>query len=247
MKNFTAIILAAGKGTRLNLIKKNKVVKKIAGKPMINYTIDHLKKAGIDKIIVVVGFQKSSVIETLGSSCTYAVQKNPIGTGNAVASALPDLSDTCQHVLVLNGDDSAFYSKADLSSLISTHLRTKADLTLLTVKKENPDQLGRIIRDKKNKVKAIVEFRNANPNQKKLKEVNTATYCFNRQFLEKFIKHIKKNPVSNEFYLTDMLEIAVKNHKKVSAVKLSDPNHFHGVNTMKDLESANQKMITKTK
>jgi len=243
--DFTAVILAAGKGTRLNCQKENKVTKKLAGKPMISYTTDLLKKTGIDSIIVVIGFAQTSVKKILGDKYIYAVQKKPLGTGNAVLSALPHLPQTCQYVLVLNADDSAFYQPEDLNKLINTHLKNKDDMSLLTVIKNNPQKLGRIIRDQNKKVSAIVEFKNANVSQKKIKEVNTATYCFKKEFLQKYLSQIKPNPVSQEYYLTDLLAIAVKNNKQVNAVKLSNSSRFQGVNTKEDLQLADKKMKQK--
>jgi len=243
--NFTAVILAAGKGTRLNCQKENKVTKKLAGKPMIFYTIDLLKKTGIDSIVVVIGFAQESVKQILGDKYIYAVQKKPLGTGNAALSALPHLSQTCQHVLVLNADDSAFYQSEDINQLINVHLKNKADMSLITVIKNNPQKLGRIIRDKNKQVTAIVEYKNANQQQKKIKEANTATYCFTKQFLQEYLPQVKPNPISQEYYLTDLLEIAVKNNKQVSAIQLSQTSHFQGVNTKEDLQLADKKMKQK--
>jgi bifunctional UDP-N-acetylglucosamine pyrophosphorylase/glucosamine-1-phosphate N-acetyltransferase len=244
MKNITAIVLAAGKGTRFNTTRTNKLVRELAGRPMISYTADLLKNSGIKSTIFVVGFKKSSITRVLGHQYTYAVQEEVLGTADAVKSALPSLTSACQQVLVLNADDSAFYLASDISRLINTHLKTQADMTIMTVVKKDPQKLGRIIRDKSAKVRAIVEFKNATKKQKNIKEVNTATYCFKRAFLEAFIDKIKKDPVSKEYYLTDMLAMAVKNKKKVSAVKLTDPERFHSINTPEDLQRANIKMET---
>jgi len=243
--NFTAVILAAGKGTRLNCTKENKVVKKLADKPMISYTTDLLKKINIKSIIVVIGYAQESVKQILGDKYIYALQKKPLGTGNAVLSALSSLPQTCQHVLVLNADDSAFYQPEDLDQLINTHLKNKADMSLLTVIKDNPKKLGRIIRDQNKKVSAIVEYKNATEQQRKIKEVNTATYCFTKEFLQACLPQVKPNPVSHEYYLTDLLAIAVKNNKQVIAVKLSQSSRFQGVNTKEDLQLADKKMKQK--
>ena len=242
MKNITAIILAAGKGTRLNSRRKNKVVRKINGRPMISYTDELLDNLGIKDRIAVVGFGKEQVIKILKTKYTYAIQRKQLGTGHAVLTALPYLSKNCSHILVLQGDDTAFYDSKDIKAVIDTHINTKADMTLLTVIKKDPAHLGRIVRGKNNQVKAIVEFKNATLEQKEIKEINTATYCFNYQFLKKYLKTIKKNQISKEYYLTDLLEIAVKNQKKVSAVKLKNSSKFQGINTIEELKTANYKM-----
>ena len=187
MNHLTAIVLAAGKGTRIKSTNRNKVVRRLAGKPMICYTTELLKSLGIKDIVVVVGFQADSVRKALGNGFTYATQKQRLGTGHAVKIALPLVNPASQNVLILNADDSAFYTKKDLNVLIKTHRQNKSSLTLLTVVKDDPAHLGRIIRDKQGKVKAIVEFKNATSTQKTIKEVNTATYFYcnkNKFFLD---------------------------------------------------------------
>jgi|APSaa5957512535_1039671.scaffolds.fasta_scaffold105362_2 bifunctional UDP-N-acetylglucosamine pyrophosphorylase/glucosamine-1-phosphate N-acetyltransferase len=241
MKDITAIILAAGKGTRLNSSDKNKVVREINNKPMICYTTDLLKNLGVTETVVVVGFRKSSVISVLGDNYTYAVQEEALGTGHALKVAFPKVSKKTKIILVLNGDDSAFYKTKDIKDLINTHRKTKSDMTLITVVKPKPNHFGKVVRDKNNQIQAIVEFKNASDQQKEIKEINTATYCFSYQFLDKYLKKIKKNTISHEYYLTDLLEIAIKNKKKVSAVKLKS-NRFQGINTLGELKVANIKM-----
>lgn len=247
MNNINAIVLAAGKGTRLKSVNKNKVVKTIGGRPMISYTADLIDKLKLSKTIVVVGFQSSSVKKVLGPEYTYAIQEKPLGTGHAVKKAISHLDKDCQHVLVLNGDDSAFYKSQDIKSLITTHQQLNSDMTLLTVVKKDPAQLGRIIRDKQHKISAIVEYKNATSAQKQIKEVNTATYCFKKEFLLKFINSIRKNPVSKEYYLTDMLEIAVKNNHSVSAVTLKDSSRFQGINNLEELKQADSLKLNEPK
>ena len=245
MDKIVAVILAAGKGTRLNCSRINKVARLIAGRPMIKYTVELLRKSGIKKILVVVGYASDSIKKVLGNRCAYVKQIEQLGTANAVAAALPSLPNNCRSVLVLNGDDSAFYQVSDIDDLIKSHLDTESDITLMTVVKDNPNQLGRIIRDKDNQIKSIVEFKNANQKQKQINEVNTATYCFKKEFLIKFLPSVKKNPVSGEYYLTELLELAVKNHKKIGVVRLKDADHFYGVNNQQDLELVNKKMSKK--
>ena len=247
MNHINAIVLAAGKGTRLNSTGKNKVVKTIGGRPMISYTADLIKQLKIGKAIIVVGFQSDSVKKVLGPSYTYAVQDAPKGTGHAVKRAISHLDPNCQDVLVLNGDDSAFYQSQDINKLITRHQKQNSDMTLLTVVKKDPGQLGRIIRDQTNDITAIVEYKNTNQAQKQIKEVNTATYCFKKNFLTKYINHIQENPISKEYYLTEMLEIAVKNHQSVSAVILKDSNRFQGINNLSELKKADNLKLNELK
>lgn len=244
MKSVSAIILAAGKGTRLNCRQKNKVSLSLGGQPMICYTLKTLKKLKLKKIYIVVGFQKQSVIKALGPAYSYIEQPKRLGTGHAVLTAFKKIKKPTKYFLILNGDDSAFYQPSDLKALISKHLKTQADMTLITLFPQYPNHLGRIIRDQKGKIKAIVEYKNATIKQRKIKEINSATYCFKHSFLKKFLPKITKNPVTGEYYLTDLLALAVDHGQKVRSVTLKDPANFCGVNTQKDLLTA-QKRIKK--
>lgn len=243
MKDITTVILAAGKGSRLNSLSVNKVTRKIGGKPLILHTLDLLKRLKIDNIITVVGFKKGSVQKTLGNNSIYAVQSKPLGTADAVKKALPFIKT--KTTLVLNGDDSAFYSVEDIKQLIQKHFQEKADMTLLTAIKANPGRLGRVVRDSDQKIIKIVEAVNASKSERAIKEINTATYCFKTNLLKQFLPLIDLNPVSGEFYLTDILEIAVNNHSSITSIQLNNSNHFHGVNTKKELQLADRKMKQK--
>ena len=244
-KNFCAIVLAAGKGTRLDSVKSNKVIRKLSGQPMICYTIDLLEKLGFEHILIVVGFQSGSVQQALGPNHHYIVQSPQLGTGHAVLTALPHIPENCSQTLVLNADDSAFYQVKDLEHLINAHLQSQADMIMLTAIKTDPAQLGRVVRSQTGQVQAIVEYKNATAQQKKIKEINTATYCFSTQFLNQYLPQLKPNPVAKEYYLTDLLETAVNHHRPVAAVKLSDPDCFQGVNTRQELALARRKMKQK--
>ncbi|MBT7913876.1 NTP transferase domain-containing protein [Candidatus Bathyarchaeota archaeon] len=234
----SAIVLAAGRGTRMNSIDKNKVTVKLNGQPMVRHTIDHLREANIDQIIVVVGFQADSVRSALGDSVEYVVQKNQLGTGDAVATALPALVPAVTTVLAVYGDDSSFYPPSLYQEMIAKQQSTLADVLVLTIKKNDPTGLGRIIRDQSGKISKIVEEKNATPEERETKEINTGFYCFDRQFLDAHITSIKPNPVTGELYATDLVEIALSAGKKVETYFLDDSSVWHGVNTQEDYEKA---------
>lgn len=237
-----AIVLAAGRGTRLNSIGKNKVLLPLAGKPMIGYTMAVLQKLKINPILVVVGFRGDKVKAYLGGSYTYVHQGQLLGTGHAVKKALPHLPSEIRYVVVLYGDHSAFYRPEILENLIRRHHDTAADITLLTVTRQNPTGYGRIVRDGGGNVVGIREEKNASEDEKKITEINSGTYCFKTTFLKKFIPKIKKNPVAKEYYLTDLVELAIKYQCHLEAWKINDENVSVGVNTPSELEEADRLM-----
>lgn len=233
-----AIILAAGKGTRMKSKTVNKVVMPLAGKPMILHALGRLKALSVDPIIIVVGFAKQSVKEVLGESVLYADQKKRLGTGHAVAVGLKKLPENIHHAIVIYGDDSAFYIKETFANLMRKHFSSNADLTFLTLAVADPSGLGRIIRDGKGSVIAIVEEKDATEEQKKIVEINPACYIFKVDFLKKNLKKIQKSTVTGEYYLTSLIDIALKQHAKVETVDGGNIP-WRGVNTKEELQVAN--------
>lgn len=236
------IVLAAGKGTRMKATTTNKVAMPLFEKPIIAHTIENIREAGLEKIVVVVGFAKESVKEVLGTSVVYAEQEEQLGTGHAVAIGLAKVPPECDQLISMYGDDSAFYPPILINSMIAEHQQKNAKVTVLTIEKADPTGLGRIIRGDKGELLAIVEEKVANLEQKKIKEINTGLYCFDRAFLEEGITQIKKNAVSGEMYLTDIIEVAVKNGQKVEAMKWTNSAVWHGINNPDELLQAREKM-----
>lgn len=241
LSHTAAIVLAAGRGTRMKAKTKNKVAFNLHGKPMVAHTVDHLVDAGVSQIIAVVGFAAASVKQALGSRVNYATQKEPLGTGDALKAALPSLDPKIDTVLTVYGDDSAFYPVSLYHEMVE-ELRTKeCDLLFLTIHKDDPTGLGRIVRNSLGEVERIVEEKNATDAEKKIQEINTGFYCFKRDFLEKYIGDIQKNPLTGEYYATDMVEIALRNNKKVCAYFRPDSSIWHGVNNRSDWARAQKK------
>jgi bifunctional UDP-N-acetylglucosamine pyrophosphorylase / glucosamine-1-phosphate N-acetyltransferase len=242
-----AVVLAAGKGTRLKNRPKrlNKVAVPLNGKPMILYTYDLLEKIGFGQIIFVVGYAKESIQSLLGEKVCYAVQEDQLGTGHAAECGLSALSSDINYVLVLHGDDSAFYPHEVLVDLIDNCKNSSSAMSFLTVNKKEPFGIGRIMRDEQGFPKGIVEEKNATNEQKLIKEVNLGMYCFKRPFIEKYIKEIGYNQVANERYLTDIVEIAYRNGFKIDAVPAFSEDYWHGVNTDEQWIEADQKMLNK--
>ena len=239
-----AIILAAGRGSRMKAKSKNKVAFKLGGQPMIAHTVNHLQEAGITQIIAVVGYQADSVREALGTKVSYAIQTEQLGTGDAPKYALPLINPDIHSVLTVYGDDSAFYPPELFVQMINRKIETKSDLLFLTIHKDDPTGLGRIVRDESGKIIKIVEEKNATDMERKIQEINTGFYCFDRDFLVNYIGEIQKNPLSGEYYLTDMIEIALKHGKKVEAFFVQDDSVWHGVNNRSDFAKAQAKIKT---
>lgn len=237
MDNLTAIILAAGKGTRMQSVDKNKVAMEVKGEPMLTRTIKILKNSGIANIVVVVGFAKESVINLLDNDILTAVQTEQLGTGHAVNCALPKVPASSSCVLILYGDDSFLYTPETFQKLYEIHTKNNAKITFITMVSENPTGFGRIIRDEKDEIVGIVEEKNATESQKEIKEINLGCYVIDKKYLEENIKDIHKNPVTGEYYITDIIDI-IANHKgKIAALQLSN-GKWRGVNTKEDLLEA---------
>jgi len=243
MKKINAFILAAGKGTRLNNGKPSdipKVLYKIGNRPMISYSLDLLKKVGIKNPIVIVGYKAALVKRTLGhKGIIYVLQRKQLGTGHAILCAKDYLKE-CQNALIMGGDDSAFYKPSTIKKLIHTHQNSKATITLLTIQINDPYGLGRIVRDQKGKIIAIVEEKEATIEQKKIKEINAGCYCINSAWLLKNLSRLKLHPQTKEYYLTDLVKIAIEEGEKVTSVKVTNPFEWRGINTPEELKKANQ-------
>lgn len=237
-RNFAAIILAAGKGKRMQSSDKNKVTLQLGNKPLILHSVHLLEKMNFSTIVAVVGFAKESVIEVLKDSpVVFTEQTEQLGTAHAVESGIANLLSNITDVLVIQGDDSHFYTEAIVNQLISAHTDFNAALTMLTVTVENPSGLGRIVRDNKENISAVVEEKDATAEQKRIHEVNPACYLFSLKFLKKYLPLVEKSPVTGEYYLTSLIDLAIKHGEKVHTVK-GGKLKWRGVNTKEDLAVA---------
>ncbi len=237
-----AIVLAAGKGTRMNATVKNKVMYEIGGKPMIAYPIAALKGMGVEKPILVVGFAKESVMEYLKDDVQYAEQLKAEGTADAVRTGFPLLPPETEHVVVLYGDHSTFYTTALLQQLIRQHIKSNAAMTLITTHTD-PTGYGRILRDSKGKMIGIVEEKNATDEQKKITEINTGNAVYSMKFLSTYLPQIQRNPISGEFYFTDIVELGVQHQEQIETFTVEDKAIGMGVNTPQQLQDAEAEML----
>jgi len=237
MSKLAAIVLAAGKGKRMGLKHVNKVVLKLGGRQLILYTIDLLDNLKIGLVIAVVGFAKKSVMNVLKNKAIFAHQRKRLGTAHAVLCALKYLPEDSTDVLVLNGDDSAFYNEKIIRDLIDKHRKKDSSFTFLTINMDNPIGLGRVIRNNEGKVNAVVEEKDATLEQKRIKEINPACYVFNVEFLRKYLTKIKKSKITGEYYLTGLIDIAIKNNEKMETIRGSKLS-WRGINTISELKEA---------
>lgn len=244
-KNLGAIILAAGKGKRMNSKKVNKVALPLGGKPMILHTAELLKKINVSPIVIVIGFAKDSVKGLFNGDVLFAEQKKRLGTAHAVSVAFKELPKNVSDVLILQGDDSAFYEHDIIGKLLKAHEQNGSSLTFLTIEVDNPTGLGRVLRDKTGKLIGIIEEKDATRVQKKITEINPACYVIDTQFLRKYLKQVKKSPVTGEYYLTSLIDIGIRNNENIQTVK-GGRLHWRGVNTKEELLEA-EKLLTQIK
>lgn len=238
MQDIMAIILAAGKGTRMKS-KNSKLVQKIYGKEIIRRAKENAEKAGIKDIVAIVGYQKEQVMQALGDNVKYVEQKEMLGTGHAVMQALEYLKGRKGKVLVLNGDVPILRPET-IKNVLNKSIENKEYATLLTAIYDNPTGYGRIIRDKGGYIDSIIEEKDATNEQKKVKEINAGIYCFDIEELVFALKEIKPNNTQKEYYLTDVIKIIGNKGLKTGAVIVEDNTEILGVNDRMQLQ-----MLTK--
>lgn len=237
MESLAVIILAAGKGTRMKS-DLAKVLHKVAGNSMVIHVVQCATALGPDQIHVVVGHQAEQVkMELAGFQTCFAHQKALLGTGDAVKAALPGLARHIQTVLVLCGDVPLIKPQT-LRQLLDSHLRSNAVASVLAVNQENPRGYGRIVTDDSGRLTAIREEADASDEEKRITLVNSGIYCFEKGFLEQGIGRIKNTNEQAEYYLTDLVEIAVSQNETVYVQILDDPVQVMGVNTPSELARA---------
>ncbi len=233
-----AIVMAAGKGTRMKS-KKSKLVQKIYGKEIVKRAVENAQKAGINNIVAVVGYMKEEVMGVLGDNVQYAIQEEMLGTGHAVMQAVKYLEGKKGKVLVLNGDVPLLRPET-INRLLSKSIENNEYATLLTAIYDNPTGYGRIIRNEAGNVEKIVEEKDLKEEQKYIKEINAGIYCFDIEALLQALKEIKPNNAQGEYYLTDVIEIMNSKGLKTGAVIVEDNTEILGINDRVQLE-----MLTK--
>lgn len=225
MQQFTAVVLAAGLGKRMKS-KIPKVLHPICGLPMVQHVVNTAFAAGFGKIVVVVGHGGEGVRRVLGDRVEYAAQSEQLGTGHALLCAR-DAAAT-EHVIVLSGD-APLLAAETLAGLARRHLDTGAGATVLTAELEDPSRYGRVMRDESGSVLGIVEEKDATPEERAIREVNTGTYCFKRRVFD-LLESVGTENAQGEYYLTDALSAFRREGASVEAQKLDDPREGEAPN-----------------
>lgn len=237
----TAIVLAAGKGTRMNS-ELPKVLFPVLGRPMIHWVLDALESAGINKRIVVVGYRDDLIRSSLARrDVVFALQSEQLGTGHAVQMCKPLLSEGTSPVLVVAGD-SPMIQSSSVTELIQEFEKQDWSCLLGTLLKDNPHGLGRIIRDSEGRFLRIVEHKDATPQELQIREVNMSTYLFERTSLLWSLENLKNNNSQAEYYLTDSPELLRQNGKNVDARPVLKACEALSINTLTELEMVESKM-----
>jgi len=246
------IILAAGKGNRIKS-ETPKVLNLVLGKPIIHYLLDSVFKSKIsEKPIIVVSPNNQEQIKTSlkNYSCCFVIQKQQLGTGHAVTSVFESNIKLKENLMILYGDHPC-YSSSTLQKLNETHQNSKSPVTMaITIVPEFKNAFacfygfGRIKRNSANQIIGIIEKTDTTEQEKQIKEVNPGLYVFNAQWLKQNTKKIKMNKEKKEYYLTDIIAVAVEQGIKINSLAVP-PEQCFGVNTPEDLRRA-ENMIKKT-
>lgn len=236
MKKTIALILAAGKGTRMKS-KLPKVLHRVGGIPMVEQVLKTVKAAGTDRQIVVIGFGSEQVRTYLGDAAEFVVQLEQLGTGHAVQQAKSLLAGVKGTVLVTCGDTPLVQAKT-FTALLKHHNEAKAGATILTATASDPQGYGRIIRTATGQVCKIVEQKDGLPEELTVKEINTGIYCFDNELLWRALEQLSTNNAQGEYYLTDVIEIMVAAGEIVAAYMTDDAEQTLGVNSRVQLAEA---------
>ena len=228
-------ILAAGKGSRMES-ELPKVLHQLNGKSLIDYVLDTASELNPDSITLVVGFQKNRVKNHIqNDNVNYVSQEQQLGTGHAALQLENQLANQSGHLLILYGDAPNIKSST-LSPIIDEHIKENRNATLITAVLDDPTGYGRIIRNQDGDLLKIVEEKDCTPDEKKIKEWNPGIYIFKIPQLFSELKRIKSNNASNEYYLTDVIEL-IKENSPVQAKKIGNPMEVIGINTINQLNS----------
>ncbi|HET6273906.1 MAG TPA: NTP transferase domain-containing protein [Bacteroidota bacterium] len=242
--NLAVVIMAAGKGTRMNNPDMAKVMYPINGKPLVEHVVDLALQLKSSRTVVIVGWKRESVIDylrTTGKPAVCVEQVPQLGTGHAVMQAEKSLADFTGDVLVLSGDV-PLLSFATTRSLIEHHRKEGAIATVLTAVLPDATGYGRMIRNPHGDVTGIVEHKDATEEQRQIREINSGIYVFDKLRLFEGLQHITPSNLQQEYYLTDVFEYFWKNDLKVCAIATPDSREIQGINTPQQLEDAREAM-----
>ncbi|HTP79019.1 MAG TPA: sugar phosphate nucleotidyltransferase [Bacteroidota bacterium] len=244
-RNLAAVVMAAGRGTRMRDPSKAKVLYEIDGRPMIHFVADLAFDLGASRVIIIVGYQREAVTEYVRRShpeVECVVQAEQLGTGHAVMQSERALNGFEGDVVVLSGDV-PLLTRESMNELLVHHAKSGAVATILTAEFEDPTGYGRIIRNSDGSVEKIVEHKDASAGERTVREINSGIYVFDKVKLFNGLSHITQHNVQHEYYLTDVFEYFWRNKWMVSALKASHPDEIRGVNTFDQLEEVKRVLM----
>ena len=227
-----SIIMAAGKGSRM-MSELPKVIHLAHSKPMVVRIIDALNALDVEENVLILGHKREKVLEVLGNDISYVIQEEQLGTGHAVKQAEEKIKNYNGDILIINGDI-PLIQKETLVNFYNEYKEENADGIVLTAIFDNPFSYGRIFKEN-DRVLKIVEEKEANEEQKKIKEVNAGVYIFKAQHLTYALGKINNNNEKGEYYLTDVIEILASENKKIISYSLEDSMEIQGVNSKVEL------------
>lgn len=230
------IILAAGKGKRLlsEKFQLPKALRELNGKPILSYVLETISFIDKKDIVIVVGFMGEKVIEKIGDKYNYVWQREQLGTGHAVMMAKDYFENDLN--LILMGD-MPFIKVQTIKDFIDFHLHNKNDLSILTFEGKESSSFGRIVRNADGTIEKIVEVKDAKDEEKKITELNTGIMICNKKVLS-LIDELKTDNAQKEYYLTDLVKLSKDKKLKIDGFKVYDEVEFFGINTLEDLEFA---------
>lgn len=239
-----AVILAAGKGTRMGGGEGSeipKVMYELCGKPLLWHSLKNVKSAGIDDVIVVDGYKKEIIENYFGESVQYALQEEQLGTGHAAMMALPKIGEDVEAILLCYGD-MPLYRKETIEKLINRFFTEKPTVAMLSVHFDNPNlwSYGRIKRDGTENVVGIVEQKDCTEEERTITECNPGFYIFDAPWFKQNIEELKSENAQHEYYLTDMIQTAKEQGKKIIATAVGAETEALGVNTPEQLKIAEE-------
>jgi UDP-N-acetylglucosamine diphosphorylase/glucosamine-1-phosphate N-acetyltransferase len=241
-QNVSAIILAAGKGTRMKA-DIAKVMHPLCGKPMLTYSVDAARAVNAEKIVVVIGHQAALIREAFrNQGLIFVEQREQLGTGHAVLQARDVFLGYEGIILILCGDV-PMLSSSTIRALLDFHIKEESIVTVLTTILDDPSGYGRVIKEAgKAGISRIEEEKDASPAERKIKEINTGIYCVESNFLFRAVGDIGNKNVQKEYYLTDIIGIACRKGLKTGSFIAANPIEVMGINTPDDLAKASERM-----
>jgi UDP-N-acetylglucosamine pyrophosphorylase len=232
-----AVIMAAGQGKRMNNPDIAKVMNTLGGAPLIGHVVRLARDVGAERIIVIVGHQRQSVIEYLATvepSVEIAVQEEQLGTGHAVLQAVPMLNDFDGDVLILSGD-APLTRPETINTALSAHRDANAAVTVLTAILPDPTGYGRVVRDSSGRILRIVEHKDATQQERDVQEINSGMYVFSKAPLFSALLRITNDNAQGEYYLPDVFALFAAEGHTMIPCEVASFDELRGVNTVDQL------------